>query len=75
MKYPSVLLSIVCIVILIFKTTAGSLSHLTRVVPEIDTLVVLDRDVDLYSPMVTPLTYEGLIDEIIGIFRELRLFF
>lgn len=33
----------------------------------IDTLVVLDREVDLVSPLVTPLTYEGLIDEIMGI--------
>ena len=28
---------------------------------------MLDRDVDLYSPIITPLTYEGLIDEIVGI--------
>jgi hypothetical protein len=34
---------------------------------DIDTLVVIDREVDLISPLVTPLTYEGLIDEIIGI--------
>ena len=34
---------------------------------EIDTLVVIDREVDLISPLVTPLTYEGLIDEVIGI--------
>ena len=27
----------------------------------------LDREVDLVSPLVTPLTYEGLMDEIIGI--------
>lgn len=27
----------------------------------------LDREVDLVSPLVTPLTYEGLIDEIVGI--------
>lgn len=33
----------------------------------IDTLVVMDREVDLISPMVTPLTYEGLIDEIVEI--------
>lgn len=33
----------------------------------IDTLVIMDREVDLVSPMITPLTYEGLIDEIIGI--------
>ena len=35
--------------------------------PEIDALVMLDRDVDLISPMLTPLTYEGLIDELVGI--------
>lgn len=34
---------------------------------EIHTLVVLDREVDLVSPLVTPLTYEGLIDDLIGI--------
>jgi hypothetical protein len=27
----------------------------------------IDREVDLVSPLVTPLTYEGLVDEIIGI--------
>ena len=36
-------------------------------VPQIDTLVLIDREVDLVSPLVTPLTYEGLIDELIGI--------
>ncbi|ETV82675.1 hypothetical protein, variant 2 [Aphanomyces astaci] len=35
--------------------------------PEIDTLILLDRTVDLVSPLVTPFTYEGLLDEIIGI--------
>jgi len=35
--------------------------------PEIHTLVVIDREVDLVSPLVTPLTYEGLIDDFIGI--------
>lgn len=30
-------------------------------------LLVLDREVDLVTPLVTPLTYEGLIDELIGI--------
>ena len=33
----------------------------------IDSLVVLDREVDLISPLVTPLTYEGLLDELIGV--------
>ncbi len=31
--------------------------------PEIDTLIILDRDVDFVTPMMTQLTYEGLIDE------------
>lgn len=35
--------------------------------PEIDTLVLMDRNVDLVTPMCTPLTYEGLLDEILGI--------
>jgi len=40
--------------------------------PGIDHLVVLDRGVDLLSPMLTQLTYEGLIDEFFGInFSEL----
>jgi hypothetical protein len=33
----------------------------------IDALVLIDREVDLVSPLVTPLTYEGLIDEVLGI--------
>ena len=35
--------------------------------PEIDTLVVLDREMDLVSPLLSPLTYEGLINDILGI--------
>jgi len=35
--------------------------------PEIDTLIVIDRHVDLVTPMCTQLTYEGLIDEIFSI--------
>lgn len=27
----------------------------------------MDREVDLVSPLVTPLTYEGLIDDMVGI--------
>jgi vacuolar protein sorting-associated protein 33A len=36
-------------------------------VSSIDTLVMIDREVDLVTPLVTPLTYEGLIDELIGV--------
>lgn len=33
----------------------------------IDHLVLIDRSVDLMTPMVTQLTFEGLIDELFGI--------
>ncbi|GAM27805.1 hypothetical protein SAMD00019534_109810 [Acytostelium subglobosum LB1] len=35
--------------------------------PEIDSLILIDRDVDLITPMCTQLTYEGLIDEFFNI--------
>ncbi|XP_060105435.1 vacuolar protein sorting-associated protein 33A [Heteronotia binoei] len=35
--------------------------------PVFDTLLLLDRNVDLMTPLATQLTYEGLIDEIYGI--------
>ncbi|KAL1532156.1 Vacuolar protein-sorting-associated protein 33 [Salvia divinorum] len=35
--------------------------------PEINTLVLLDREVDMITPMLTQLTYEGLIDELLGV--------
>jgi len=38
-----------------------------QVRPQIDSLVILDRGVDLVSPLPTQLTYEGLIDEMFGI--------
>lgn len=39
----------------------------------IDQLILIDRSVDLLTPMVTQLTYEGLIDELFGI--DFRLYF
>ena len=38
-----------------------------KVRSQIDTLVILDRAVDLVSPLPIQLTYEGLIDEMFGI--------
>nr|XP_056715732.1 vacuolar protein sorting-associated protein 33A [Euleptes europaea] len=35
--------------------------------PVFDTLLLLDRNIDLMTPLATQLTYEGLIDEIYGI--------
>ena len=34
---------------------------------QIDRLLIIDRSADLISPLVTQLTYEGLIDEAYGI--------
>uniref|UniRef100_A0A673LEN3 Vacuolar protein sorting-associated protein 33A n=1 Tax=Sinocyclocheilus rhinocerous TaxID=307959 RepID=A0A673LEN3_9TELE len=39
----------------------------TQILPVFDTLLLLDRNVDLLTPLATQLTYEGLIDEIFGI--------
>ncbi|KAG6534280.1 hypothetical protein ZIOFF_008166 [Zingiber officinale] len=36
-------------------------------IPEINTLILLDREVDLVTPMCFQLTYEGLLDEILQI--------
>jgi hypothetical protein len=38
-----------------------------QISPQIDCLLLIDRNVDLLTPLCTQLTYEGLIDEIYGI--------
>ena len=38
-----------------------------QITPQIDNLLILDRTVDLLTPLLSQLTYEGLIDEIFGI--------
>ncbi|SGY50537.1 BQ5605_C001g00894 [Microbotryum silenes-dioicae] len=48
------------------SSTAGA-PPLAATNASIDSMVILDRSVDLVTPMCTQLTYEGLIDEIIGI--------
>jgi len=48
------------------KEAAGS-GCAPKMTPGVDTLLILDRQVDLVSPLVTQLTYEGLIDELFGI--------
>ena len=45
----------------------GNESSGTTDVAEIDTLVLIDRTSDWVSPLVTPLTYEALIDELLTI--------
>ncbi|XAR72134.1 hypothetical protein NMG60_11018663 [Bertholletia excelsa] len=36
-------------------------------VPEINTLILLDREVDMVTPMCSQLTYEGLLDEFLHV--------
>ena len=38
-----------------------------QITPKIDNLILIDRNVDMITPMMTQLTYEGLIDENFGI--------
>ncbi|KAI2794998.1 hypothetical protein POX_a01601 [Penicillium oxalicum] len=44
-------------------------SHARGLLPSADTesLIIIDRDVDFGTPLLTQLTYEGLIDEYVGI--------
>lgn len=41
----------------------------------IEHLLLLDRSIDLLTPLVTQLTYEGLIDEIFGIKNSKKCYF
>lgn len=43
------------------------LSNQSSLGDTIDSLVIFDRKIDLMSPLLTQLTYEGLVDEAIGI--------
>lgn len=38
-----------------------------QITPKIDNLILIDRTVDNLTPMMTQLTYEGLIDENLGV--------
>lgn len=41
------------------------------IVPEIDRLILIDREVDLITPCLSQLTYEGMIDEVFGIYNSM----
>ena len=38
----------------------------------IESLIIIDREVDFITPLLTQLTYEGLIDEKFGVKNSLR---
>uniref|UniRef100_A0A7C9AYW2 Uncharacterized protein n=1 Tax=Opuntia streptacantha TaxID=393608 RepID=A0A7C9AYW2_OPUST len=41
--------------------------NVSDVLPEISTLILLDREVDMVTPMCSQLTYEGLLDEFLHV--------
>uniref|UniRef100_V5IC59 Putative vacuolar protein n=1 Tax=Ixodes ricinus TaxID=34613 RepID=V5IC59_IXORI len=42
-----------------------------QLVPQIENLLLLDRAVDLLTPLATQLTYQGLLDEIFGVHHNI----
>ncbi|XP_031741425.1 vacuolar protein-sorting-associated protein 33 homolog isoform X5 [Cucumis sativus] len=42
-------------------------NDVNMVVPEINTLILIDREVDMVTPMCSQLTYEGLVDEFLHV--------
>jgi len=48
------------------REMSGSASE-PHIMPQIDNLLIIDRVVDPLTPLLTQLTYEGLIDEFFGI--------
>jgi hypothetical protein len=51
------------------ETSAASVSPAGGIMPSasIESLIIIDRDVDFATVLLTQLTYEGLIDEMVGI--------
>lgn len=49
------------------RESVSQLAFPIGVPSEIDTLILIDRKVDPVTPLVTQFTYEGLIDELLGI--------
>ena len=48
-------------------TSSGGAAAAATMSQDIDSIILLDRSVDLVTPLLTQLTYEGLIDELFGI--------
>ena len=54
---------------LLKRHQASGLSQFGEIDPsdQLDSLIILDRSVDWVTPMCTQLTYEGMLDEYVGI--------
>lgn len=55
------------------EQTSKGCKKLFSQISQIDHLLLIDRSVDLITPMATQLTYEGLIDELFGINNSMYL--
>jgi hypothetical protein len=51
----------------IASASSGEAEYELALSPNIDALVIFDRSCDLVTPLLTQLTFEGLIDEMVGI--------
>ncbi|GJN12098.1 hypothetical protein PR202_ga30345 [Eleusine coracana subsp. coracana] len=50
---------------------AKAIHKLEMGIPEINTVILLDREVDMVTPMCSQLTYEGLLDEVLFGYLEM----
>lgn len=49
------------------QATSGGSENLSKRSDKMDCLVIIDRRTDMITPLLTQLTYEGLIDEVLGV--------
>lgn len=49
------------------RPTSSASADLAATSSSFDSLIIIDRSTDLVTPMLTQLTYEGLLDELFGI--------
>jgi len=49
------------------REMSGSAASEPPIMPQIDNLLIIDRVVDPLTPLLTQLTYEGLVDEFFSI--------
>jgi len=52
---------------MLFRMRRETATDEPMITPEFDSMIIIDRSVDMVTPLLTQLTYEGLIDEVFGI--------
>lgn len=51
----------------VMTETTKTNTLLNTISNHVDQIIIIDRNLDLVTPLCTQLTYEGLIDEIMGV--------